>query len=199
MKMNKSILGILFLTMLIFSGCSPDVAISTLNPGSFEDVVLNTKTLYEKSLKDGDVYVTSETYTLPGSSTIYIIGVTNEKNISMYQRRISVTSQFDIHFDIILYEDGNFTGGTLINNFNKNRNNIDNSTFDIYSNPTTIDLTGATLLPFSNELKGDKRASLASSEFADYVMKKDTIYILEVTNQNPQAIEAVFTWNWIED
>jgi hypothetical protein len=187
---NKIMLISVFLCLFVFSGCyNTAVGISNAE---------GAKTFYEKELEDGNVYITSDSYTIPASSTIYIVGVTGDKDISMYQRRIEVVSQFDIHLDIALYEDATYTGGTLVESFNKNRNLGDNSTFDVYSSPTTVNLTGSTLLPFSNELKGDKKASLSSSEFADYVMKKNTTYVLEVVNQNPQVLDAKFTWNSIE-
>lgn len=157
------------------------------------------KSYYEKNLKDGNIYIASGEYILGGGSTIYISGITEANPIEMYQRKIQATSSTDIEISIKLYEDGEFITGTPQENFNKNREFLDNSTFSIYSSGTTgSSIIGATLLPFSNELKGEKKVTLSTTEFADYIMKKNTTYILSIENKNPQQAKIIFNWNWIE-
>lgn len=180
----------IFLCLFAFTGC-----------GSVGVAIVDTdgqKNFYEDSLEKGTVYISGSEYTIPGNDFIYIVGDTDLKDISIYKRKIQAESNLDIDINIDLYENASFTGGSQNLVFNKNRNLEVNNTFNIYSTPATVDLSNAYLLPFSNRLKGDKKVIAETSEFADYIMKQNTTYVLKITNNNPQTATLYFTWNWLE-
>lgn len=181
----------IFLCLFAFTGC-----------GSVGVAIVDTdgqKTFYEDSLEKGESYISGGIYTVPANDFIYIIANTTDKNINMYQRKIQIESQIDVDVLVELYENASFTDGVKVQNFNKNRNKADNSTLQIYSIDTVnVDLTNAEQLPMINIIKGSKGLVSQTSEFADYIMKKNNTYALKITNNNPQPANLYFAWNWLE-
>jgi len=190
LKTKFMLLG-LFLSMIVFSGCGSVVVAIVDTDGQ--------KTFYEQELIDGNIYITSDSYAIPGSSTIYITGVSVNKSILMYKRSAKAYSLQDIDVDIVLYENGTQYNTVPLETFNKNRNLEDGSTFVIYeSNTNPLSVSGAIELPFANKLKGDKKALEETSDTADYIMKENEIYILSITNNAPQPVDLILYWSWIE-
>ena len=191
LKFNNKIIFIsIFLCLFIFTGCSDTNVLLADTDGG--------RTFYEFNLEEGNIFVTSDEYTIGAGNTIYITGISQNDSISMYKRVVRAFSFQDIDVDIKLYENGTQYSTTPIETFNKNRNSDKNSTFTIYqSNNNTSSITGATELPFANKLKGDKDVVVSSLDTADYIMKKNTVYILEITNNAPQSVNLILYWNWI--
>lgn len=188
---NKIMLMSMFLCLFIFSGCY-NTAVA-VNQNDF------SKTFNEYNLEEGNIYVTTDQYTIPGGNTIYVAGTSNGKDVSMYRRVARASSIQDIDIDIVLYEGGTQYNQNNLTTFNKNRNSNKTATFTISESSTNpLSITGATILPFANKLKADKEVLAESSDTADYIMKQNETYVLEITNNALQSVDLTLYWNWIE-
>ncbi len=108
-----------------------EIAVKTL-----DNISLTTLTYQEYQIKEGNGYVTDYNFVLAVDGTYYIAGLTQNNSIYMTERQIIGSSDGIIDITIQLYENSNFDDGIGLNNTNKNRNMIDNSTFKIYHNIT---------------------------------------------------------------
>jgi len=188
----------MFLCLFLFTGCY-NTAVAVVDKTTLNNATVNARSLYEMQLLHGEVFLASDEYVIPGGTTIYVTGVTGDNLISMYKRVAKAYSEQSIDLQIKLYEGGTLNSVTTIPTYNKNRNSDLNSTLLIYdenTNPTSI--AGAENIPFTTILIGDKQVVVSSTESADYIMRTNTIYVLEITNNAVQSSSLIFSWNWIE-
>jgi len=183
--MKKILILLILLSTVLFTGCN-NTAIS----------ISDSKSYTQQNLEEGDSYISESNQTILTTSNYYIGGITKNISLCMQQRQIIAQSDDTLDLVINLYEGGTFSGGTLIQNFNKERNYIDNSTFEIYKDVTVIDL--GLKLPFESFVFGDKRIKTSTENFVSYIMKKNTTYILEIKNNGIKSADTIFVWNWFE-
>jgi hypothetical protein len=154
-------------------------------------------TYQEYKLQAGEAYRSIDDIILASGDTVYIGALTSDKTICMYERQLHGVSAQEIEIDVNLYEGGEFIGGTVLTNYNRNRNFDDNSTFEIYTDVAVITL--GDLLPYPTFLYGEKNIKIGSSEKVSCVMRKNTTYIIKIDNLGIKSNDLDFIWNWLEN
>jgi len=102
-----------------------------------------------------------------------------------------------------IYEDATFTGGTLLEINNKNRNSDNESLTVVSKNPTFQ--TPGTLLPgFSSYLPGaegggQRRSGTDGRSDSEIVLKKDTVYRFVLTNGSTTSNTVGINLRWYEE
>ena len=138
---------------------------------------------------------------VPKDSTVYVIGVVpSGYDIHMGTRIVKAVAQVQpIDVTIELYEDTGFTteGAELLTTFNSNRNSAREATFMIYADPTA----GALGLNINRgtDIVAPANTVTTSPSTDEYVMKRGSTSLLEITNNNI-ATDVVVTlfWLWYE-
>lgn len=131
----------------------------------------------------------------------WIIGQTGDEVISMFLRNLEIVSaNQSADITIKLWEGiESFTGGTLVNVFNSERNpeyQVPNP-FTITLTPTAVTKGAAIEIePLGTRSKVDKEQTFFESSGQKYNMKRNTTYGIEITNTIASASTVNVTWKW---
>jgi hypothetical protein len=188
----------LVFVLLFFSGCGS----YNINLNESIPVTANISNPYqltvdEYNLQNGNSYSGSETFSLNSGESYYISVVTDNISICMCERQIIGYSTEVLNVVANIYEGGDYLSGSLMTNYNNNRNKIDNSTIRFYNGVTLVSLGDK--LPHSSFLYGDKKIAAETNSEISYVMKKDSNYILKIENLGSKSADLTFIWNWFEN
>ena len=105
--------------------------------------------------------------------------------------------------DTEIYEDATFTGGTLLEINNKNRNS-DNLPLTVVSKNPTFQTPGTLLPGFSSYLPGaegagQRRSGTGGQADSEIVLKKDTVYRFVLTNGSTAENTVGINLRWYEE
>lgn len=184
--------------LLMFGLSMPKVNYSYL-VGNTENMSIKVQTYDQDFIKlnSGDMYTTEIAVDVSSGDTEYIKANSLE-TIHLIERRIfATTTGNELDFTIKIFEGGTDGGASnILNNFNVNRNFPDNLNFNIYTNLINVDLSGATILPFSNSGVSDKKFSSMSTSTTDYILKDNTNYYMAITNNDGGTLTVNIYWQW---
>jgi len=146
----------------------------------------STVTEHEKFTHDGYGFYSSVDITLTAGQTVNLLGETDGRLIHMKSRKtkaISLGQSVDV--STVLYEGSDYTGGTDVDIFNLNRSLEIVTTFSIKQASTGSgkgnDISRGTRIVAS------KDSAVTEPSDDEYIMKGETKYLLEVTNNAAQT------------
>jgi len=163
-------------------------------PADYQDVVL-------QKIAEGQAVFGWADFNVGSNSSVYFQLMTNGTLTHIFGREITTDSE---ELSYSLYENPSFTEGTTeVGLVNINRNLANNNIpITVYSDPTNIDLTGATQVELDELFTSDKKTSstqgLAGSE---RVLAPNTDYIFEfsnTTNSTSRVFAKFFFYFWDE-
>lgn len=138
----------------------------------------------------------------PGDLPFWIVGVVGDDRIAVISRFINVYDDLNVAFDVTLeiFEGVTVSAlGTPMQTFNSDRNSDDTIDINLYYGATvTNEGTG---IPRKVRLKGDTKQVFLNTLTVPYIMKKNTIYGIKITNNkvDPQCnLHASVTWNFVK-
>jgi len=145
-------------------------------------------------LHAGNFYRAGFQKDIPNSGTS-ILAITTPNTTKELHFRPAVDMQGEA--SVMLYENPtSITGGTALTPRNGNRNSASTSVATVVTDPTA-DLTGAITL--GNQVLGSGKSTGGSSGSTyEWILKKNTIYVLIVTNQTTSANEVNIRCSWYE-
>jgi hypothetical protein len=144
----------------------------------------------------GAVFDLTKKIVIPASATIYLIGVPNGGTVHFHKENYTGSTG---GFEVRLLEDVTFTGGTQITGQNRNRRLDNASTFALFVEPATVDISEATelyLIGVPTTAQPAFRGPSSGAETDEWVLKADTPYALEIKNltNNPLTLYAELCW-----
>ena len=146
---------------------------------------------------EGKMFSISGVLTALGAgATGYFHGLTDSEIVHFRQAAIGVTGA---PVDITFYEDATVSAnGSAITSRNRNRNSSNTATLQSFIGPTITDLGTAIevgQIPVAGPSKQSGEASLFGTE---WVLKNSTSYLIEITNNDSQAIDVGYNFLWYE-
>lgn len=157
---------------------------------------LSTIDEFEKFVHDGKAFSAEASITLTAGAIGYIIGTTGDKNVHMKNRQIFESSTAALNSLVELYEDATPSGVAVnVETFNENRNSANTAEFVIDTGRTAA---GGTKLPKTNNLVSVNNQATSQSQDGEYIMKKNIVYAIKVTNNGAQTATLTFQWGWYE-
>lgn len=159
-----------------------------------------TESIYDYVTFIGKAFYAQTSDVLTSGQTIYYLGITDSKlNTFMEDRSIKcISTNQDISVDTKLYEDAIVTdNGTQISEYNNNRDEPRMPTFDIYRAPAITDV--GTDLMRGNKIRAARNEAASETDRRPYKMKKNSNYILEITNNTTNNVEVRIFWAWWEN
>lgn len=148
----------------------------------------------------GKAWFSGTSVTIAGGATYYIIGKTGDKAVHMKSRHILVTDlgSGDINVTTSLYQDPTVTSeGTPVTVYNNMLELTNGNTFEIFK-AGTVSADG-TLLPKGGRIRAEKKSSSNIPSDIEYIMKRNSYYLVKVVNSGVSSIEYDIKWDWYED
>lgn len=159
-----------------------------------------SKDFLDEQIDLGKMYATRYEVSVTSGDTVFLKANSTEQTHLLLRRIFASTTGNELDYSIELFEGGkDDESKDKLYTFNVNRNYLDDSKFNIYTDVTNVDLTGALLLPFGNEELSDKKFGVNSVSEAKYVLRNDTEYYLAITNRDGGVLTATLYWQWYDD
>lgn len=213
LKLKFVIISLIF---LVFAGCTGEGTYEINNPlptqifdtdnetnVEVKDGSLAVIQDFESKTHDGTAFVTGTTIIIPSGESRYIYGVTDGREVHFKYRTLNIIdiANQNIDFTNILYENVSVTtNGESLNVSNLNRNSNITNTFMIYRNPTGIDITNSyRIYGMGNRVKSARQSEVRSVQDLEYIMKHNSSYLLNLTNNGIGDVEVSFRWTWHEE
>lgn len=145
-------------------------------------------------IHEGNHYFVKKTASLAKAGTKDILIVTPDQDI--YAHLIAGVEATSSSFLASFFEDVTATAnGTLGGSRNRNRNAAENNTTIVYEDPT-ITATGNLL--WSLSLGAGRNVGGASRDNEEVILKKNTKYLLRITEDNVAATNINWNLDWYE-
>lgn len=163
------------------------------------DDSIKTKEYLDRLLQEGFTFNNTIKTTIASGQTFYAAGTTKDKSIKIINRFIQVinTSQAVETLDVMIkiYRDNIFTGGTTITNYNENENFADLDTTD-WENKSGVTITTlGTDRGRDSRLYSISRGAVQADTLTDkYVFKKNSNYVISVTNNGTSSVDVIIRW-----
>lgn len=161
-------------------------------------VAINTKH-YE--IHEGEFWHTQHSVVVASEGVLEIYGMTGDKEVHFQDRFVQCIDQLSGGIDVtgVLYEGTTVSAnGVEIDWFNANRNTEESELllFKNYEGPTIT--ADGTDIKRGNRIIGDKKSASTAVITSEYIMKKNTGYLLRFTNNSTSAVEIVIDWGIYE-
>lgn len=146
----------------------------------------------------GAVFDLSSKFTLPASGTVYFVGVPNGGSVHFHKESYTCSTG---GFEVRLLEDVTFTGGTPIQGQNRNHKLNNSSSFALFNNPDTVDLTGSQelyIIGVPTTAQPAFRSPSTGAETDEWILKEETPYAIEITNLTNSNITMYTEFSWYE-
>lgn len=146
-----------------------------------------------------NVFHLSDTFTIGANSSVYIAGVTQDRDLHFYSERYDATLG---GLEISLYKDISLVSGTLVTPICRNQKlPLGVSSFLVYTGAT---ITGATL---ANRLRiigiptagtPQSRVTSSGSDLLEWELKNNSSYAIEIKNITADIITVYANFDWYE-
>lgn len=151
-------------------------------------------------IHEGKLFYSSYKVTLTAGSSSYIALTTPNTDKVIHYRPVSITTSAD-KLTFLLYEAGTFTGGSDLIAINRNRKiNVVAGTTVKTAVTSTLDGT----LLYTGFIgggtgTGQSRSGADMGESKEWVLKKNTVYLIKLTNGSSSSNEICLGLGWYEE
>jgi hypothetical protein len=144
----------------------------------------------------GAVFDLTKKLVIPASATIYVVGVPNGGSVHFHKESYTGSTG---GFEVRLLEGVSFTGGDQLTGQNRNRRLNNLSTFGIFANPNTIDISQAEelyIIGVPTTTQPAFRSPSTGSETDEWILAEGLNYAVEIKNltTNPLTLYIEFSW-----
>ncbi len=144
-------------------------------------------------IHEGDFYRAVDSVALGiGDVATFIVVTPNTTKWLHMRPSVNVTAESTV----VLYENVTYTGGTSVPALNANRNSGNTSGATLVKQVTT--LTTGSAVALSNHLLGSNRTDGGKTDPDEWILKQNTTYCLEVTNEAAGTNNCVVELVWYE-
>ena len=151
-------------------------------------------------IHEGKLFSASYKVTLTAGTSSYISFVTPNTERVIHYRPASIATSAD-KLSYFLYESGTFTGGSVLSIVNRNRRSITVAETVIKTGVTST-LDGTLLYTGfvgGGSGVGQSRSGSETGESQEWVLKKNTVYLIKLTNGSSSSNEICLGLGWYEE
>ena len=151
-------------------------------------------------IHEGKLFSATYKATLTAGSSIYISFTTPNTDKVVHYRPASLTTSAD-NVTSLFFEGGTFTGGSPLIAVNRNRNSL--STAEVLINTGVTSTLDGTLLHTGflggGVGVGQSRSGGELGETQEWVLKKNTVYLIKLTNGSTSSNTLCLGGRWYEE
>ena len=151
-------------------------------------------------IHEGKLFSATHKVTLTAGSSIYISFTTPNTDKVVHYRPASLTTSAD-NVTTLFFEGGTFTGGSTLATVNRNRKSL--TTAEVLINTGVTSTLDGTLL-YTSFLGGgvgvgQSRGGGELAENQEWVLKKNTVYLIKLTNGSSSSNTLCLGVRWYEE